>query len=85
VFRPERACRRGFELGDKILYVFDCGELGEGEQRIHLDGTEIDQAAWVAVSDLPGMVIPRLERRLTHAHRAYTSGEILYLENGNPR
>jgi 8-oxo-dGTP diphosphatase len=71
--------------GDKILYVFDCGELGEDQQRMHLDGVEIDQAAWIAVGDLPGLVIPRLERRLVHAHRAYTSGEILYLENGNPR
>lgn len=71
--------------GDKILYVFDCGELGEGEQRMRLDGTEIDTAGWIAVSDLAGLVIPRLERRLTHAHRVYSSGEILYLENGNPR
>src|ERR1700733_1082989 len=29
--------------GDKILYVFDCGELGGGEQRMRLDGAEIDQ------------------------------------------
>lgn len=71
--------------GDKILYVFDCGELGEDEQRIRLDGVEIERAEWVAVSDLPGLVIPRLARRLTHAYRAYTSGEVLYLENGNHR
>ena len=71
--------------GDKILYVFDCGELGEDEQRMRLDGVEIDQAGWVAVSDLPGLVIPRLERRLIHAYRAYTSGGFRYLENGNPR
>jgi 8-oxo-dGTP diphosphatase len=72
--------------GDKILYVFDCGELGEREQqRMRLDGIEIDRAAWIAVSDLPGLVIPRLERRLTHSYLAYRSGEVLYLENGNPR
>src|ERR1700730_1422031 len=29
--------------GDKILYVFDCGELGEDENRIRLDGVEIDK------------------------------------------
>jgi ADP-ribose pyrophosphatase YjhB (NUDIX family) len=71
--------------GDKILYVFDSGELGEGEQHMHLDGIEIDTARWVAVSDLPGLVIPRFERRLTHAYRAYTTGEVLYLETGNLR
>jgi 8-oxo-dGTP pyrophosphatase MutT (NUDIX family) len=71
--------------GDKILYVFDCGELGQDEWHIHLDGTEIDKTEWVGVGDLAGFVIPRLVRRLTSAHRAYTSGEILYLEQGQPR
>jgi 8-oxo-dGTP diphosphatase len=71
--------------GDKILYVFDCGQLGEAEQRVRLDGVEIDTAAWVEVGDLPGLVIPRLERRLAHAYLAHTSGGVLYLENGSPR
>jgi 8-oxo-dGTP pyrophosphatase MutT (NUDIX family) len=71
--------------GDKILYVFDCGELGDDENHICLDGTEIDKTEWVAVSDLSRFVIPRLARRLTHAYHAYLSGEILYLENGQLR
>jgi ADP-ribose pyrophosphatase YjhB (NUDIX family) len=71
--------------GDKILYVFDCGELGRDEQRMHLDGVEIDKTEWVEVGDLPRFVIPRLVRRLTSAYRAYTSGEILYLEHGRLR
>jgi len=71
--------------GDKILYVFDCGDLGDGEQRMRLDGVEIDTARWFAVGDLPGLVIGRLERRLTQAYRAYACDEVLYLENGNPR
>jgi 8-oxo-dGTP diphosphatase len=71
--------------GDKILYVFDCGELGEDERRIRLDGVEIDQTKWMAVGDLDRYLIPRLLRRLTNAYRAYTSGEILYLEHGQPR
>jgi 8-oxo-dGTP diphosphatase len=70
--------------GDKILYIFDCGELGEDEHNIRLDGVEIDKTEWVAVSGLATYVIPRLVRRLTNAYRAYTSGAILYLEHGQP-
>jgi 8-oxo-dGTP diphosphatase len=70
--------------GDKILYVFDCGELGEDEHRIQLDGSEIDKTEWVAVGSLPDFVIPRLVRRLTSAHAAYTSGAPRYLEHGQP-
>jgi 8-oxo-dGTP diphosphatase len=71
--------------GDKVLYVFDCGELGEDERRIRLDGVEIDKAEWIAVGDLDRYVIPRLLRRLTNAYHAYMSGEMLYLEHGQPR
>lgn len=71
--------------GDKILYVFDCGELGEDERRIRFDSVEIDKAEWVAVDDLARYVIPRLARRLTNAYHAYTSGGIKYLEHGQPR
>jgi hypothetical protein len=46
---------------------------------------EIDKTEWVAVNDLADYVIPRLERRLVHAYRAYQSGETLYLEHGQPR
>lgn len=70
--------------GDKILYVFDCGELGEAENHIQLQRAEIDRTAWVAVKELADYVIPRLERRLTSAHRAHESGVVLYLEHGNP-
>ena len=71
--------------GDKVLYIFDCGELGEDERNICLDRIEIDQTEWVALGDLARYVIPRLERRLVNAYRAYTSGAILYLEHGQPR
>jgi len=71
--------------GDKILYIFDCGELSEDEHHIRLDSVEIDRAEWVAIADLAGFVIPRLVRRLTNAYRAHTSGAILYLEHGQPR
>ena len=71
--------------GDKILYVFDCGSLGEDEHRMHFEGTEVDRTEWVTVDDVARLVIPRLARRLASAHRAYISGEILYLEHGEPR
>jgi 8-oxo-dGTP pyrophosphatase MutT (NUDIX family) len=71
--------------GDKILYIFDCGELGDDERGIRPNGIEIDHTEWVAINRLGDYVIPRLERRLVHAHRAYTSDVILYLEHGQLR
>jgi 8-oxo-dGTP diphosphatase len=71
--------------GDKILYIFDCGELGDDELGIQPDGIEIDHTEWVAINKLGDYVIPRLERRLVHAHDAYTSDVILYLEHGQLR
>ncbi|TCO53504.1 NUDIX domain-containing protein [Actinocrispum wychmicini] len=70
--------------GDKILYVFDCGELGEDEHRIQLDGIEVDKTEWVRVDKLADYVIPRLVRRLTAAYRSHASGVIMYLEHGEP-
>ncbi|SRR5712691_5712466 len=70
--------------GDKVLYVFDCGELGEDEYRISLDTTEIDKVEWMDLGDIPECVIPRLARRLASAYRAYMSGVTLYLEHGKP-
>ena len=68
--------------GDKILYVFDCGELGADEQHIQLAADELDRWAWVPVGQLPEYVIPRLAGRLTNAHRAHAAGMQLYLEHG---
>jgi 8-oxo-dGTP diphosphatase len=71
--------------GDKILYIFDCGELGGDEHNIRLDGIEVDKTEWVAVKDIARFVIPRLVRRLTSAYRAYTSDATFYLEHGQVR
>jgi 8-oxo-dGTP diphosphatase len=70
------------EEGDKILYVFDCGELGDDEAHIQLGTAELDQWSWIPVGELSDYVIPRLEHRLTHARRAYSTGMPAYLENG---
>ena len=69
---------------DKILFVFDCGELGADEERITLDGVELDGWEWVSADRVEDYVIPRLARRLTHAYRAYRAGSTIYLEHGVP-
>lgn len=68
--------------GDKLLYVFDCGSLGEDEQRIVLDGEELDHWEWVRVDQLADYVIPRLTRRLTRAFEAHERNATVYLEHG---
>jgi len=68
--------------GDKALYVFDCGELGEDEQLITLQASELDQWEWVHVKRIEDYVIPRLTRRLRHAHQAYVQNRTVYLEQG---
>jgi 8-oxo-dGTP diphosphatase len=70
--------------GDKILYVFDCGELGADESRIQLESDELDRWEWVPVGQLADYVIPRLARRLTSAYRAYSAETPAYLEHGEP-
>jgi 8-oxo-dGTP diphosphatase len=70
--------------GDKILYVFSCGELGSDEHLIRPDGDELDHWEWVSVGKLSEYVIPRLARRLTQAYRASVDGTTLYLEHGEP-
>jgi 8-oxo-dGTP pyrophosphatase MutT (NUDIX family) len=70
--------------GDKILYIFHCGDIGADEARMELDGAELDHWTWVALDEVPAYVIPRLARRLAHAHHAYVTGQPLYLEHGCP-
>jgi 8-oxo-dGTP diphosphatase len=70
--------------GDKILYIFDCGDLGQDEARIRLDGTELDRWSWVNIDQVPEYVIPRLAKRLGHAYQARISGQSAYLEHGDP-
>lgn len=68
--------------GDKILYVFDCGELGSEQYNMRPDGVELDKTEWIPAADIARFVIPRLVRRLTSAYHAYTAGVTLYLEHG---
>lgn len=70
--------------GDKILYLFHCGELGADEQVIELQATELDRWEWVRLDQLDDYAIPRLARRIRHAHNAYRNGITCYLEHGEP-
>ncbi|MEV6321569.1 NUDIX hydrolase [Nocardia sp. NPDC051787] len=69
--------------GDKILYVFDCGELGN-EEAINLQPSELDRWDWVPVDKLDDYAIPRLVRRLRQAHAAHSQCRTTYLEHGEP-
>jgi Tetratricopeptide repeat len=69
--------------GDKILYVFDCGEVG-GTSQIKLRDGEIDLWKWVPIGEVADYAILRLARRLTRAYEARQSDNFLYLEHGVP-
>jgi 8-oxo-dGTP diphosphatase len=69
--------------GEKILYVFDCGEVGDTTQ-IQLRDGEIDLWKWVPVNEVADYAIPRLAMRLNRAYEADQSGTFLYLEHGSP-
>ena len=70
--------------GDKILYVFDCGEVGDDEMRIKLGDREVDHWEWVPIGQVAGYAIPRLARRLARAYEARSAGAPFYLEHGEP-
>jgi 8-oxo-dGTP pyrophosphatase MutT (NUDIX family) len=70
--------------GDKILYVFDCGEVSDDVTRITLTDSEVDRWEWVPIGHVSDYVIPRLARRLAQAYEARRAGTPLYLEHGEP-
>lgn len=69
--------------GDKLLWVFDGGELAQQElNSIQVDGVEISEYAFHDRDSLNGLLIPRLARRLHAAIDARAKGETVYLEHG---
>jgi 8-oxo-dGTP pyrophosphatase MutT (NUDIX family) len=68
--------------GDKILYIFNCGPLGNDEGRIKLGDGELDRWEWVPAGKIADYVIPRLALRLARAYEAWGDGTPLYLEHG---
>nr|WP_202416576.1 NUDIX hydrolase [Pseudonocardia sp. SID8383] len=65
--------------GDKLLFIFDCGQLGDDAERIRLADDELDRWQWVALDGLESFVIPRLVRRLRSTAQ---NGGPRYLEHG---
>ena len=70
--------------GDKLLFIFDCGPLGEDEARIELDDVELDQWQWVAATDLENYLIPRLSSRIGSIIGDQGPPLGRYLEHGRP-
>lgn len=69
--------------GDKILWIFDGGELTAEEQAaIKVDGIEIDKYEYHHRDRLDALLIPRLARRVHAAIEARATGETYYLEHG---
>ena len=70
--------------GDKILYIFDCGELGADEQRIQLAADELDRWAVGPGRPVAGIRHPPASPAAGQAHDAHADGTQLYLEHGQP-
>jgi 8-oxo-dGTP pyrophosphatase MutT (NUDIX family) len=69
--------------GDKVLYLFDGGTLGEQDRvRIQPQAEELQGYGFHRVQELPELTIPRLARRITAAVEARSSGSVAYLEHG---
>ncbi|GAB3532737.1 NUDIX hydrolase [Phytohabitans suffuscus] len=69
--------------GDKMLFVFDGGELDEDAQaRIAFVDGELDEWRFVAADQLDRYTIPRLVRRLHTAMAARGQGRAVYSEHG---
>jgi 8-oxo-dGTP diphosphatase len=66
--------------GDKLLFLFDCGDLGDDEQRIRLAADELDRWAWIDLNRLDHHVLPRIARRILAAVTGPSPNT--YLEHG---
>ncbi|WP_369366193.1 NUDIX domain-containing protein [Streptomyces sp. CG1] len=69
--------------GDKVLYVFDGGELTtDAAASIKLASDELLAAEFHPTEDLDQLLIPRLARRVKRAIAARSDGQTVYLEHG---
>lgn len=73
------------EGGEKLLFVFDGGQLTPTElDNVNVDGDEIVGYRFHALPHLDAVTIPRLVNRINHAVAAHHDGTTRYLENGEP-
>ncbi len=71
--------------GDKLLFIFDGGQLTEAQQEaITFTDNEITAYAYHPAEAFPDVLIPRLAVRLAAAVHARKLGHPLYLEHGKP-
>ncbi|NVI92911.1 NUDIX hydrolase [Actinomadura sp. BRA 177] len=70
--------------GDKVLFLFDGGTLTAAQlSTIRLDPSELVGYHFHDITQIHDLTIPRLARRLVHAHAAHRDGTTRYLEHGN--
>lgn len=75
---------RGSE-GDKVLFVFDGGELDETDRAlITLAPDELERCEFRAATELEDLTIARLARRVAAAVQANIAKVTQYLEHGLP-
>ncbi|MUN35123.1 NUDIX hydrolase [Actinomadura litoris] len=71
--------------GDKVLFVFDGGSLTADQlSAIRTDPDELVGYHFHDIARIHELTIPRLARRLVHAHAAHQDGTTHYLEHGEP-
>ncbi|MFB6844921.1 NUDIX domain-containing protein [Streptomyces sp. NPDC056373] len=69
--------------GDKVLYVFDGGQLGKDDlARLSLQREELKSIAFFTPEQISEHTIPRLARRVIAATQAREAAAPVYLEHG---
>jgi ADP-ribose pyrophosphatase YjhB (NUDIX family) len=69
--------------GDKVLYLFDGGQLGQDDvARISLQPEELKSFAFFTPEQISEHTIPRLARRVIAATEARDAASPVYLEHG---
>ncbi|WP_370082507.1 NUDIX domain-containing protein [Streptacidiphilus sp. MAP12-16] len=71
--------------GDKVLYIFDGGQLTAGQlAHVQLQPEELVSFKFLDLTDVEHATIPRLARRIQAAAEARNSAAPVYLEHGQP-
>lgn len=69
--------------GDKILFIFDGGQLHEEDQKsIRFTDGELEEWRFISPKDLDHLMPARLVRRIRTATEAKSSGKFVYAEHG---